>query len=56
MGDWIVSEKIGRGRAVRDVVAVSVEALVFIVIGRSCSEGWEFDSHSPLPTGQFSEI
>ena len=26
-------------------VAVSVEALVFIVIGRSCSEGCGFDSH-----------
>ena len=26
-------------------MAVSVEALVFIVIGRSCSEGCEFDSH-----------
>ena len=27
------------------IVAVSVEALVFIVIGRSCSEGCGFDSH-----------
>ena len=27
-------------------VAVLVEALVFIVIGRSCSEGCWFDSHS----------
>ena len=27
------------------VVVVSVEALVFIVIGRSCSEGCGFDSH-----------
>ena len=27
------------------VVAVSVEALVFIVIGRSCSEGCGFVSH-----------
>ena len=27
------------------VVAISVEALVFIVIGRSCSEGCGFDSH-----------
>ena len=27
------------------VVAVLVEALVFIVIGRSCSEGCGFDSH-----------
>ena len=26
-------------------MAVSVEALVFIVIGGSCSEGCEFDSH-----------
>ena len=26
-------------------MAVSVEALVFIVIGRSCSEGCGFDSH-----------
>ena len=26
-------------------VAVSIEALVFIVIGGSCSEGCEFDSH-----------
>ena len=30
---------------VETVVAVSVEALVFIVIGRSCSEGRGFDSH-----------
>ena len=29
----------------RLVVAVSVEALVFIVNGRSCSEGCGFDSH-----------
>ena len=29
----------------RLVVAVSVEVLVFIVIGRSCSEGCRFDSH-----------
>ena len=30
---------------VQAVVAVLVEALVFIVIGRSCSEGCGFDSH-----------
>ena len=27
------------------VMAISVEALDFIVIGRSCSEGFRFDSH-----------
>ena len=30
---------------VQVAVAISVEALVFIVIGCSCSEGCEFDSH-----------
>ena len=30
---------------IKAVVAVSVETLVFIVIGRSCSEGCGFDSH-----------
>ena len=32
-------------------VAMSVEALVFIVIGRSCSEGCGFDFH--CRTGRF---
>ena len=30
---------------IQAVVAVSVEALVFILIGHSCSEGCGFDSH-----------
>ena len=36
---------ISSSRMLQAVVAVSVEALVFIVIGRSCSEGCGFDSH-----------
>ena len=41
-------------RIVWAAVAVSVEALVFIVIGRSCSEGCRFDSY--YRPGSFWEL